>query len=197
MTFYVVWSGRYPGVYTSWMECESQVKGYKGARYRSFSDRDLAMASYEAGRALDVPEPAHGSAPILWSYSVAATCSVNPGSVDYRGVVTSTGKEIFRVGPLAQGTQHIGGFLAVCHALAFCAKRGLEAPVYTDSQTALAWIRSRKCGSALARNAANQEAFDLVYRAERWLAGNTWRNPVLQWNTMAWGRNPAAFERKD
>lgn len=89
------------------------------------------------------------------------------------------------------------GFLAVCHALVLCAKRGLETPVYTDSQTAFTWIHNRKCGSGLARTAANQETFNLVNRAEKWFARNAWRNPVMQWNTKAWGSIPANSGRKD
>lgn len=197
MTFYVVWAGRYPGVYSSWMECESQVKGFKGARFRSFEDRDLAMASYEAGLPLGALERETGNRPDMWSYSVSSACSGSLGPMEYRGVVTGTGKEIFRVGPLAQGTNCIAGFLAVCHALALCTKRGLETPVYTDSQTAIAWIRNRKCGTGLARNAANQSAFELVARAEKWLTTHTWRNPVLQWNTKDWGQIPANYGRKE
>lgn len=34
--FYGVKQGIIPGVYTSWPECQEQVKGYKGAEYKSF-----------------------------------------------------------------------------------------------------------------------------------------------------------------
>lgn len=196
MTFYVVWAGRTPGIYNSWKECESQVKGFKGARFKSFADENLALASYGVGRALDSLDPYGSSGPVPMSYSVSASCSADNGFLEYRGVVTATGREIFRVGHLPEGSGDIGEFLAVCHALALCVRRGLEVPVYTDSQHAYTWIRRRKCGSALARTAANQ-TLNLVERAERWLAGNTWRSPVLQWNTKAWGDIPAALIRKE
>ncbi len=195
VAFYVVWAGRTPGIYRSWKECESQVKGYSGARFKSFQDENLALASYGAGRALDSLDPRGETQPTLFSYSVGASCSGFSGTLEYRGVVTSTGREIFRVGPLPEGTQEIGDFLAVCHALALCVRRGLEVPVYSDSQKALAWIRRRKCGVALTRTAANRETANLVDRAEKWLAGNAWRNPILQWNP-AWGNVPAAFLKK-
>jgi ribonuclease HI len=38
--------------------------------------------------------------------------------------------------------------------------------------------------------------FDLIDRAERWLASNTYANPVLKWETSDWGENPADFGRK-
>jgi len=36
--YYVVEKGRTKGLFDSWHECESQVSGYKGARYKSFSN---------------------------------------------------------------------------------------------------------------------------------------------------------------
>lgn len=35
--FYAVKEGYRPGVYTTWAECQEQIKGYKGALYKSFS----------------------------------------------------------------------------------------------------------------------------------------------------------------
>lgn len=39
--FYVVKAGRKPGIYNSWDECLSQVRGYKGAacQYSAISDK--------------------------------------------------------------------------------------------------------------------------------------------------------------
>ncbi|KAL5519723.1 hypothetical protein ACEPAG_1383 [Sanghuangporus baumii] len=34
--FYAVAKGRVPGIYASWEDCETQVKGYAGARYKKF-----------------------------------------------------------------------------------------------------------------------------------------------------------------
>ena len=36
MTFYAVHSGRNPGIYKTWDECQVQVKGYSGAKYKKF-----------------------------------------------------------------------------------------------------------------------------------------------------------------
>ena len=37
--FYVVWEGVTPGVYTSWTDCQLQIKGYEAAKYKSFDTR--------------------------------------------------------------------------------------------------------------------------------------------------------------
>lgn len=39
---YVVWAGRETGVFNSWPECESQVKGFKGAKFKGFTSQELA-----------------------------------------------------------------------------------------------------------------------------------------------------------
>ena len=41
--FYAVKKGRKTGVFLTWAECEQQVRGFKGAIYKSFSSRDEAM----------------------------------------------------------------------------------------------------------------------------------------------------------
>ena len=40
--FYVVWEGVTPGVYASWTDCQLQIKGYEGAKYKSFDTREEA-----------------------------------------------------------------------------------------------------------------------------------------------------------
>ena len=39
---YVVWAGRVTGVFNSWPECENQVKGFKGAKFKGFASQELA-----------------------------------------------------------------------------------------------------------------------------------------------------------
>ena len=43
MKYYVVWEGREPGVYDSWDECQQQVDGYPGARYKSYPSAEAAV----------------------------------------------------------------------------------------------------------------------------------------------------------
>jgi ribonuclease HI len=130
------------------------------------------------------------------SLSVDAACSGNPGIMEYRGVETGTGREIFHVGPFNPATNNIGEFLALVHGLALLKQQNLELPIYSDSTTALAWVRKKKCNSKLERTNTNQEVFDLIQRAEKWLRLNDYKNPVLKWETERWGEIPADFGRK-
>lgn len=54
--YYGVRTGRVPGVYTSWSECEKQVKGFPGAEYKSFGSENEAIA-YVGKGAVDTQAP--------------------------------------------------------------------------------------------------------------------------------------------
>ncbi len=42
--YYAVQAGRVPGIYTTWNDCQKQVVGYKGAKFKSFPTLDAAEA---------------------------------------------------------------------------------------------------------------------------------------------------------
>lgn len=128
--------------------------------------------------------------------AVDAACSGNPGPMEYRGVHLPTGRVIFHYGPV-HGTNNIGEFLAIVHALALMEKQGFpDMPIYSDSATAQIWVRKKKCGTKLQRTAQTAGLLDLVARAELWLRTHTYRNPIIKWNTEEWGEIPADFGRK-
>lgn len=134
--------------------------------------------------------------PIRQSLAVDAACSGNPGDMEYRGVYTATGQEIFHNGPLPQGTNNIGEFLALVHGLALLQQRGSNLPVYSDSRNAILWVKKKKCKTLLERTPVNEPIFDLIERAEKWLNTHTYTNPILKWETSEWGEIPADFGRK-
>jgi ribonuclease HI len=205
--YYVVWEGRKPGVYSTWDECKKQTDGIAGAKYKSFESKDLAESAFKGNYWQFVSgSPATAStksgkqprsAIVKDSISVDAACSGNPGDMEYRGVVTSSGKEIFRVGPLPDGTNNIGEYLALVHGLALLKKEGMpQMPIYSDSLTGRAWVKKGKANTTLERTARNGEIFLLLERAEKWLALNAVTNPILIWETKDWGEIPADFGRK-
>jgi ribonuclease HI len=51
MKYYAVRKGRKPGIYTSWDECKALVTGFKGAEYKSFTDRSAAESYMSGGEA--------------------------------------------------------------------------------------------------------------------------------------------------
>jgi ribonuclease HI len=201
--FYVVWEGVKPGVYDSWKECEQQIKGFEGAKYKSFETEALATEAYHSSYWNFVNKkepkklPANVAPPIQDALSVDAACSGNPGMLEYRGVYVKTKQEIFRQGPFEDGTNNIGEFLALVHGLALLKQKNSKMPLYTDSITAIAWIKAKKCKTKLEKTLKNQPVFDLIRRAENWLMDNQpLTTEILKWNTENWGEIPADFGRK-
>ncbi|WP_289755459.1 ribonuclease H family protein [uncultured Duncaniella sp.] len=208
--FYVVWNGYATGVFDSWEECQLQTKGYPGAKYKSFDSQEAAVEAYRGDPAEQIELLAsiakHRPAPVnyesfpdirLDSLAVDAACSKNPGPVEYQGVWVRTGERIFHVGPIEGGTNNIGEYLALVHGLALLKSQGRpNTPIYTDSRTARAWVRNRQPKTTLPRTSQNERLFEMIERATAWLNANPLTNPILTWDTPAWGEIPADFGRK-
>lgn len=217
--YYVVWHGVEPGIYSSWDDCQRQVKGFAGAVYKSFKSEEEACEAYHSSpslyvkaRATDAPPhgprqpenpPSDRTDTVLPlplevtadALAVDAACSGNPGPMEYRGVYLKTGQEVFRYGPV-YGTNNIGEFLAIVHALALLERRGLTLTVYSDSRNALSWVKQKKCKTKLPHTPRTEALFALIARAEQWLQTHTSPCPLLKWETGRWGEVPADFGRK-
>ena len=206
--YYVVWKGLNPGIYDNWAECKMQVDGQGDAKYKSFETRDLAVEAFDKGFGEYIKKgegsksaPSFGTArvvgdPIKHTLAVDAACSGNPGPMEYRGVYTATGQEYFRIGPFDMGTNNVGEFLALVHGLAFLKNQNSNLPIYSDSRNAIAWVKKKQCKTMLLRTARNEQIFDLIERAEKWLKENTYTTEILKWETDVWGEIPADFGRK-
>lgn len=127
--------------------------------------------------------------------AVDAACAGNPGPMEYRGVHLASGKEIFHFGPI-YGTNNIGEFLAIVHALALLERSGRKIPLYSDSATAISWIRHKQCRTRLSKTAQTSAVYEMIKRAEDWLKSRRITNPILKWDTEDWGEIPADFGRK-
>ena len=204
--YYVVWNGATPGIYNSWDECQAQIKGVKQALYKSFATLAEAEHAYASspydfiGPKAKKETEARPSGVIppeveFNALAVDAACSGNPGQMEYRGVYVGSGMQIFHFGPM-YGTNNIGEFLAIVHALALLGQKGNDMPIYSDSHNALLWVKQKKCKTKLPREARTEELFKLIDRAELWLSTHTYRNRLIKWETSEWGEIPADFGRK-
>jgi ribonuclease HI len=208
--FYVVWQGRTPGIYESWEACEKEIAGVKGAKYKSFPNKLTAETAFKEG-----PDAYWGKEvtpvidllkakeqPVSPAIAVDAACSGNPGKMEYQGVFVDFGTQpatsvkLFKSPLFENGTNNIGEFLAIVHALALQKQKHLSYPIYSDSVNAQLWIRQKKCKTKLQPNAKNEYLFQLIARAENWLNNNTIDVPILKWKTEIWGEIPADFGRK-
>ena len=135
-----------------------------------------------------------GGTPGAWA--VDAACSGNPGPMEYQCVDLQTGAQIFHFGPV-QGTNNIGEFLAIVHALALMEKQGIKDKViYSDSYNAILWVKKKKCKTTLTRNSATEQLYQIIARAEQWLMTHNVTTPIIKWETKQWGEIPADFGRK-
>lgn len=209
--FYVVWKGRRTGVFETWAQAEAQVKGFEGARHKSFNTRAEAQAAFRQGhvareaRAVNDSKPNERwkqarllgiAPPILPAYGADAACSGNPGVMEYRAVNIETGEILLERGPFPEGTNNIGEFLGITEALMLLRERKDASPVYSDSRTALAWVRAKQCKTQLSRTKRSAELFERIERAEAWLRANRYPNKILKWDTQHWGEIPADYGRK-
>lgn len=210
--FYVVWTGRAPGIYDSWEDCREQVDGFPDARYKAFNNQDEATEAFRGDPreqltfARELGRHLHASQPVDYSgipgirldaVAVDGACSGNPGPMEYRAVRVADGVEIFHGGPYQGGTNNIGEYLALIHIAALLAQRGdTTTPIYTDSKTALSWLRRGHSNTKLTPTDENAPLLALLARADAWLATHSIPNPVLKWDTEHWGEIPADFGRK-
>ncbi|MDE6301705.1 MAG: ribonuclease H family protein [Muribaculaceae bacterium] len=210
--FYVVWEGRAPGIYDSWEECREQVEGYPEAKYKAFTSQDDATEAFRgdprehlnfarelARKMKDRQKPDYTTIPgiRLDAIAVDGACSRNPGPMEYRGVRVADGAEIFHGGPYEGGTNNIGEYLALIHVAALLARQGdTSTPIYTDSKTALSWLRRGHSNTKLQPTEANAPLRAVLERADAWMASHSIPNPILKWYTEKWGEIPADFGRK-
>ena len=108
------------------------------------------------------------------SWAVDAACSGNPGPMEYQCVDLQTGAQVFHFGPV-QGTNNIGEFLAIVHAL---------------------WVNKKHCKTTLERNSKTEQLYQVIARAEQWLRTHKVTTPIIKWETKQWGEIPADFGRK-
>ena len=97
--FYAVRQGRVPGVYTTWSDCEKQVKGYGGAIYKSFStevearafveNSGLSLSDFMSAKNSELKLPqevkfkSKNSRPIVSSSSIQSKVSANVVKPDF------------------------------------------------------------------------------------------------------------------
>lgn len=206
--YYAVWKGHHTGVFETWDDCKAQIKDFQGAQYKSFITFEAAKLALKENFKSHVGKNKKFKSeltevqlkkigkPNYNSISVDAASSGNPGKLEYRGVETKSKKELFRQGPFEEGTNNIGEFLALVHGLALLKQKKSTKIIYTDSRTALSWVKKKHCNTKLERTENNENLFELIERAIKWLNSNSYSTTIVKWETKAWGEIPADFGRK-
>jgi ribonuclease HI len=198
--YYVVREGVRKWIFSSRDEVKNLVVWVKWAKYKSFKTEKLATEAFlkwfepyyqnkwDLRKTLDLPFEKH-------SIAVDAACSHNPGLTEYQWVDLITGETIFHT-KLWEWTNNIWEFLALVHGLSYLQKIWSDKAIYSDSKHAMKRIIDWKCKTNLKKSPENEEAFNLIKRAENWLRKNKHNTRVLKRNTKERGEIPADFGRK-
>lgn len=202
--YYVVWKGFHPGIYSDWAKAQMEISGFPHPKFKSFGSKKMAEKAFVEGpdgyegrsfkkvRDMNAEEKEKYGEPNPNSFCVDAACNSTNGVFEYRGVITDSGTEVFRVGPLPEGSNNIGEFLGIVHALAYLKKNRSAIPIYSDSKIAISWVANKQAKTKV----TNAKTLDLIKRAEKWLRENEYTNPIIKWQTKFWGEIPADFGRK-
>lgn len=205
MKYYVVRKWRTPWIYTSRDECKTSVDGFFGALYKSFPNYNTALTAYENNLVWH-----------KWQYDIKhlqqlmggffsksictdAACPSNPGPIEYRGVIVSTGQEIFNYGPLDWWSVNIAEFLAIVEWLKRLLQNKKYTILYSDSITAIWWIKKGKINTTIIQNNQNKKLFEIIYDAVQWLKQHWDRSNSIILSkrpTSQRGQIPADFWRK-
>ena len=205
--YYTVWIGREPGVYSSWEECQKQINGYENAVYKSFLTKEQAQSAFKNDSkkfiginsfktSLSKVELNLIGNPKENSICVDGAWNTRTNVIEYQGVMLSNGEMIFHAGPFSAGTNNIAEFLAIVHALTYCKKNPHIPIIYSDSRTAISWVKKKRAATKIEITETTAKIIAIVHRAEEWLHNNDYQTSILKWETSAWGENPADFGRK-
>ena len=177
--FYAVARGRATGLFTSWAHTESLVKGFAGARYKSFGSRAEAEAwlsapqrerkkAKPAARSTDSPAPVDVPADGLVIYTDGGAIN-NPGPGGY-GIVICDGDDRRELsGGFARTTNNRMELTACIVALESVAGCGRPIVLYSDSSYLVngvmkGWARSWRARGWVKSDGAPAQNVDLWQR---------------------------------
>lgn len=189
--YYAIRKGRQTGIFESWDECKSNTHGFKGAEFKSFTDKNEALR-YLHDRNGDESIPHE-----YLAVDVGCRGRIPNLNIEYKLVYVKGNEQIvvYESPVYPQGTNNIGEFLAIVHGIGWLNQEGLDLPIFSDSKTAITWFKRGKANSKLKQTSENEPLFELLNRAEKFLKTDHGVQ-VLKWETDKWGEIPADYGRK-
>jgi len=145
------------------------------------------------------------------SLCVDASCVGNPGVMEYRIFDISQNKIIRESEKFKEWTNNLGEFLALVEAIKMLqwgnpAIAGQVVTllqwnnyscIYSDSQTAIAWVKSKKIKTTLKYSTNTKKLLEKIEEAKVWLKTHEINIPIIKWETEIWGEIPADYGRKN
>jgi len=130
----------------------------------------------------------------------------NPGPSEYRGINLATGEVLFHC-KIGIATNNITEFIALGHAILLAIKESEPQTIYSDSQTALSWVKKKSVNSKLPNTERTKTAINYQERILSKLKDLTIvdngldliiENKVIvtKWYSSEYGEIPADFGYK-
>lgn len=208
--FYVVWKGRDTGIFTSWSEVNELIKGFSGAEYKSYADQETAELEFSLGspkgrsndenhtttKLKEEPSDDH-KAPDHECLTVDGSYLGGKKIMQYRCVWNQSKEEVFSTKPIEGGNQNIAEFLALVGAMKYrVSTKQYDLHIYSDSQTALSWVRNCKIKSSYDLSQLDEVVQERIYGALKFIAKSGVRKNLYKWDSALWGDIPADYGRK-
>ena len=202
--YYAVWVGKKPGIYETWDECKAQVDKFPNARYKKLEATTKEAAIVEFNQKPVSAKPYSSANKLLSSAKPVEKVLTVDGAAngiccEYQ-MVWTTGEKVFASKQFTGGTNNIAEFLGLVSAIKYLSENNLPVQVYTDSVTAMAWVRNKSANTtATATGKATVELDKLIAEAESYLRSNAdllKKAQILKWETKQWGQIPSDYGRK-
>lgn len=214
--FYGVWVGHQIGVYDTWPECDAQINGYKNSIYKKIYAKNKQEAQeqfFEELKAIQEGKPVltakkEKEEVIInkESYPTGEILTVdgasdNQTSCEYQAVFSESKRVAFKSKVFDSGTNNIAEFLGLVDAIKYILEHDIKPSiVYTDSLTAMAWLKNKKANTTARETGKIKPDLDeALINAEKYLIENEKlieKVKVLKWMTKEWGEIPSDFGRK-
>ena len=141
MKYYAVRNGRKIGIFESWDECKSQVDGFSGAEYKSFTKKEDAIEYIS-----DEKKCAEQNGTVAYvdgSYNIE-TCEFSFGAVVFSGDEMQTFSQKFNDPELASMRNVAGEIKGSEFVMSYCLENGIkEVSIYYDYEGIAAWAEGR------------------------------------------------------
>jgi ribonuclease HI len=138
---------------------------------------------------------------------VDASTRGNPGISQYQ-IVDLDGKVKKVLSKKFYSTNNIAEFIGLCHAVHYCFENG-DDNLFTDSMTALSWVKNGRINSNMARNRMTNAAWVMVGKSMNFIKQFKFDDHkqaliredgkavfLTKWFTSEWGEIPADFGNK-
>jgi ribonuclease HI len=177
-----------PKVYNTWKQCEDAVKGYKGAKFKSFASWQDAI-NYAAST-----EEVLESYPEGHHIAVDASSSIKENFWEFQMVWTDTLEPIYGSPVYKDGTNNTGEVLGLCYAVKYRSENNLDCNIYTDSMTAISAVEK---GSYNMKSSLISEGSKLMISSILLEIKDMDKTKIIHYNNKLIGIEiPADFNRK-